>query len=131
MTLVVIIGIFPVDGQVCTYYNFNTHGKHYGSGDIVELPRHENQLTSVVILGIHENISQAQDEAHLYFKRLCRWDDVDPKDVKVFGHDLGPIEEEVSQIALFETQGIEGPLLSRTNTFELMGRNQPESTEDS
>lgn len=56
-----------------------------------------------------ENLGQAAEAATNYFKRLCRWDGVDPTtNFKIFGHDLAPIEEEVSQIALFESQGIEG-----------------------
>lgn len=56
-----------------------------------------------------ENLGQAAAAAMHYFKRICKWDNVeDLSTVRLFGYDLAPIEEEVSQIAMFETQGVEG-----------------------
>lgn len=58
---------------------------------------------------IAEILAEAAAAATVYFKRLCKWDNVeDTSAVKLFGHDLAAIEEQVSQIALFETQGVEG-----------------------
>jgi hypothetical protein len=58
---------------------------------------------------LQELLNQAAELARQYFKRLCRWDNVtDLSTVKLFGYDLGPIDEELSQIAVFQTQGIEG-----------------------
>jgi len=58
---------------------------------------------------IAENLAEASAAASHYFKRLCKWDNVeDISGIKLFGFDLAPIEEEVSQIGLFETQGFEG-----------------------
>ncbi|XP_034241799.1 uncharacterized protein LOC117645638 isoform X2 [Thrips palmi] len=120
-----IVGIFLEDGAVCTYYDFATHGIKYDSGDVVMLPRHD-QKTAVVILGIHVILGKAAEAAKVYFKRLCKWDDVPYSEVKVFGHELAPIEEEVSQVAIFETQGIQGPVLVRENVFYLNGQNEPQ-----
>lgn len=132
-----LVGVFLEDGQVCTYYNFNSMGKIYQSGDVIELPRRKKHC-AVVILGIHgrlfvnlvlfqwndcpaialhcleninvaENLAEAANQAKAYFTRICRWDNVtDKSTVKLFGYDLSVIEEEVSQVALFESQGIEG-----------------------
>jgi len=132
-----LVGVFLEDGQVCTYYNFNTMGETYQSGDVIELPRRGKDC-AVVILGIHgriyvnlvlfewndcpaialhclefidvtENLAEAANQAKTYFTRICRWDNVtDKSTVKLFGYDLSVIEEEVSQIALFDSQGIEG-----------------------
>jgi len=56
-----------------------------------------------------ENLGQAAAAATQYFKRICKWDNVeDLRTVQLFGYDLAPIEEEVSQIGMFETQGVEG-----------------------
>lgn len=56
-----------------------------------------------------ENLGQAAALAKQYFKRICKWDGVeDTSSLKLFGHDLVAIEEEVTQIEMFETQGIEG-----------------------
>lgn len=58
---------------------------------------------------VPENLGDAAAAATDYFKRICKWDNVeDSSTVKLFGHDLAVIEEEVSQIALFESQGVEG-----------------------
>jgi len=63
---------------------------------------------------VTENLGQAAAAANLYFKRVCKWDNVeDRSNLKLFGYDLAPIEEEVSQIGLFETQqGVAGKTIS-------------------
>lgn len=61
------------------------------------------------MLTVTEDLSEAAAAATAYFKRICKWDNVeDSSTVKLFGHDIAVIEEEVSQIALFESQGVEG-----------------------
>jgi len=85
-------------------------------------------LKTKIIL-ITENLAQAAAAAKEYFKRICRWDDVEPSEVKLFGFDLAPIEEVVSQIAFFYTQdvngaAVEGPLLYTSNAFNLMEESQ-------
>lgn len=71
-----------------------------------------NALCFLHVVIVSEILNQATAAAMLYFKRLCKWDNVaDLSSVKLFGYDAGPIEEEVSQIALFATQDIEGMYL--------------------
>ncbi|KAK3913544.1 Imidazoleglycerol-phosphate dehydratase [Frankliniella fusca] len=68
----------------------------------------------------------AAESAKVYFKRLCKWDNVDYSEVKIFGHELAPIDDAVSQVALFETQGIQGPMLVPDNAFYLNALNEPQ-----
>ncbi|XP_034250281.1 uncharacterized protein LOC117650787 [Thrips palmi] len=127
-----LVGIFLDNGQVCTYYNFDAKGKHYESGDLVDLPRGDKPDCAVVILGIHEDMRQSTRAAADYFNRICKWDGVtDRSAVKIFGHDLIKIEEEVSQIALFYTQGVDGPLLLSSNCFDLICSDNDTSEQDS
>lgn len=60
---------------------------------------------------VTENLGQAAAAAKEYFQRLCKWDNVDIGSVKLFGHDLVQIEEEVSQISIFATQEYAGMTL--------------------
>jgi len=63
---------------------------------------------------VTENLAQAAAEAKNYFDRICKWDGVTVTDrnrLNLFGHNATAIEEEVSQIALLYTQGIEGMYL--------------------
>ena len=62
---------------------------------------------------ITENLAQAAAKAKNYFDRICKWDGVgvtDRNSLNIFGHNISVIEEEMSQIAVFETQGIEGDI---------------------
>ncbi|KAK3920362.1 Aldehyde dehydrogenase family 1 member A3, partial [Frankliniella fusca] len=127
-SLITIIGVFIDNGQVCSYYNVPTNGRSYESGDIIELPYHGKEtsvLKYVTVLSkkilVSENLGQATAAAMLYFKRLCKWDNVqDLSSVKLFGYDAAVIEEEVSQIAMFATQDNDGPLLYVSNAFDLL-----------
>ncbi|XP_034230520.1 uncharacterized protein LOC117639198 [Thrips palmi] len=65
--------LFLGDGSILNVENFESHGRVYVGGDLINLEREEGNKELAVILGVGDTESEAEHEARVYVRRLLKW----------------------------------------------------------
>ncbi|XP_034246109.1 uncharacterized protein LOC117648055 [Thrips palmi] len=86
---VVLTVLFLEDGWRVNVVDFEAQTRVYVGGDTLTLKREDNdQEQLAVVLGVGGTEAEAEEQARVYVRRLCKWHGQPEDHMAIFGHDL-------------------------------------------